>query len=86
MAALNRDQKKGRHELRRKLNRERMRRHRLTIEGKVGPEGKDLAHHHGFHKLTKTQIKAAALAEEKANASNEVQAVGFIEGPKTEGV
>lgn len=24
---------------------------------KIGPEGKDLAHHHGFHKLTKRQLK-----------------------------
>lgn len=78
---LSRDQKKGRHELRRKQNRKRMRLHKHLTSGKTGPEGKDLAHHHGFNHLTKAQ-KKAALAEE-ANATVEAPAV---EAPKTEAV
>lgn len=60
---MNRDQKKGLHEQKRKENRKRMKMHRLRTEGKIGPDNRDLAHHHGFNKLTKAAKKAAELAE-----------------------
>ena len=64
--ALSRDRKKGRHELRRKRNRERMRRHKWTLEGKIGPEGKDLPHHHAWAK----PIKERKHTKGSADASN----------------
>lgn len=67
--ALSRDQKKGRHELRRKRNQKRMRLHRWTTEGKIGPnDNTDGPLSHGGAKLTKAAKKAAELAEAKTDA------------------
>lgn len=60
--------KKGQHELKRKQNRRRMRLHKHTIEGKIGPEGKDLAHHHAWTKPESKKQEQARLAKGLANA------------------
>ena len=65
---LSRDQKKGRHEQRRKQNRKRMRLHKHRIEGRIGPEGKDLPHHHAWSKPETKKQEQARLAKGLADA------------------
>lgn len=60
--------KKGLHELKRKQNRKRMRLHKWTTEGKIGPEGKDLAHHHAWSKPETKKQEQARLAKGLADA------------------
>lgn len=60
--------KKGIHELKRKRNQKRMRLHKWTLEGKIGPEGKDLPHHHAWTKPETKKQEQARLAKGLANA------------------
>lgn len=60
--------KKGLHELKRKRNQKRMRLHKQTLEGKIGPERKDLAHHHAWTKPETKKQEQARLAKGLANA------------------
>lgn len=63
--------KKGLHELKRKQNRKRMRLHKWTLEHKIGPEGKDLPHHHAWTKPeTKKQEQRRLAKEGLTNAVN----------------
>lgn len=60
--------KKGLHELKRKENRRRMRLHKWTLEGKIGPEGKNLPHHHAWTKPETKKQEQARLAKGLADA------------------
>jgi hypothetical protein len=71
--------KKGQHELKRKQNRKRMRLHRLTTEGKIGPnDNTDTPHSFAWTKPETKKQEQRRLAKELANAvrENEIKGAG----------
>lgn len=61
--------KKGLHELKRKQNRKRMRLHKLTTSGKIGPnDNTDTPHSHAWTKPETKRQEQARLAKGLADA------------------
>lgn len=64
--------KKGIHELKRKAVRRRMRLHKMRCDGRIGPEGHDLAHHHAWSKPANGGLKKAVDLSARQEANTEV--------------